>query len=234
MILCIETATNICSVALCSDGQVVSIRESDEERSHASLLTILIGELFNESGIRAGQLDAIAISNGPGSFTGLRIGVSVAKGISYASDVPLVAVNTLKSMYHGISEIRDLIPDADDHTLLCPMIDARRMDVYYSVFDTAGKVLEGTSADTIVENSFRKLLSDNKILFFGNGSAKCRDIIKNSNALFHEGFNLSAKYLCKPATEAVNKGLFEDVAYFEPYYLKDFIATIPRKNVLGS
>ncbi|HUS87465.1 MAG TPA: tRNA (adenosine(37)-N6)-threonylcarbamoyltransferase complex dimerization subunit type 1 TsaB [Bacteroidales bacterium] len=234
MILCIETATNICSVALCSNEKVVSARESDEDKSHASLLTILIGELFNESHIMAGQLDAIAISKGPGSFTGLRIGVSVAKGISYASDVPLVAINTLKSMYHGISEIRQNIKGTDEQILFCPMIDARRMDVYYSVFDTGGKELVETRADTIDKNSFQKLLSDHKILFFGNGSTKCRDILRNKNALFHEGFNLSAKYLCIPATTAVSNRMFEDVAYFEPYYLKDFLATIPRKNVFGS
>jgi len=233
MILCIETATSICSVALCDSEKVISIKESSEGKSHATLLTIFIRDLLVESGLSAGDLEAIAISKGPGSYTGLRIGVSVAKGLSYGSNVPLIAINTLESMCHGINSLRHTIPEIDESTILCPLIDARRMDVYYALFDSGCNVIKGTTSGTIDESFINNMHEGRKILFFGNGSSKCREIISSDTSLFYEGFELSAGFLRIPASRAMKNGSFEDVAYFEPFYLKDFVATIPRKNILG-
>lgn len=228
MILCIETATNICSVSLCHGGKIIASRESSEERSHASLLTVFIIELLEEASIKASGLEAIAVSKGPGSYTGLRIGVSTAKGIAYGAGIPLVGVNTLEAMFSGISSGMEERPEKDRPTLFCPMIDARRMEVYYSLFDASGKSIVPTTAGVITGESFSEYLEDSAIIFFGNGSAKVKELINNPNATFIDDFNLSARYLCKPATIAVNNKNFEDIAYFEPYYLKEFIATVPK------
>jgi len=229
MILCIETATNTCSVALCDNNGTVALRESSEEKSHASSLSVFIIELLAEKQIKAADLEAVAVSMGPGSYTGLRIGVSVAKGISYASKIPLVAVNTLESMYHGIIGTGQV----DDINLFCPVIDARRMEVYSALFDREGKTVAKTGAEIIKEDSYSALLENNRILFFGTGSAKCRDTIKHPNARFNSDMVISASSMCLPARKAFVDKDFADLAYFEPFYLKDFIATIPRKNLLN-
>jgi tRNA threonylcarbamoyladenosine biosynthesis protein TsaB len=227
MILCIETATDICSAALCDDNRVLPVAEAPPGRSHASSLTLLVGQLLEESGLRASDLDAVAVSKGPGSYTGLRIGVSAAKGLAYAAGIPLIGINTLAAMCSGYisSHPGELTPE----TLLCPMIDARRMEVYNALFRHDGTMFRETAADIIDENSFSDLLSDYRIIFFGNGSEKCSETIKDPNALFVKGFRLSASYLHMPAVNALRNKHFEDVAYFEPYYLKEFIATIPGK-----
>ena len=228
MILCIETATNTCSVALCDNKGTVALRESSQEKSHASSLSLFIMELLEEKKIKAADLDAVAVSMGPGSYTGLRIGVSVAKGIAYGSKIPLVAVNTLESMYHGITN-KGIEDDID---LLCPVIDARRMEVYSALFDREGNRVKETGAEVIDENSYSVLLKKKKILFFGTGAEKCREAIKNPNAYFDMEMLISASSMRIPALKAVAEKSFADVAYFEPFYLKDFIATIPRKNLL--
>ncbi len=230
MILCIDTATSVCSVSLCHGGKIISTRESDQERSHASMLTVFISELLEEKGINAADLEAVAVSKGPGSYTGLRIGVSVAKGISYGTSVPLVGINTLESMYYGITE-KVKVNKKNRPVLYCPMIDARRMEVYFSLFDSEGNVIIPTGAKVITGNSFESYLSQSQILFFGDGALKCRDVINSPNALFDESFRLSSAYMCSPATEAVKTKRFENVAYFEPFYLKEFIATIPKNNL---
>lgn len=229
MILCIETATNICSVALCDSTRTLSLRESSAEKSHASLLTTFIKEILDETDTPADHLDAVAVSMGPGSYTGLRIGVSVAKGIAYASKLPLVAVNTLESMYYGI---RDNAA-AEGISMFCPVIDARRMEVYSALFDREGKEVKETGAEIIDENSFAGILNNNTILFFGTGAAKCSETIKHPGARFINEFMVSASSLRIPAFKAFDSGNFVDTAYFEPYYLKDFIATIPRKSLLN-
>lgn len=226
MILCIETSTTICSVALCHHGEFIDKKESSEGKSHSSLLTVFIEDILKEAGIEAGNLDAVAVSKGPGSYTGLRIGVSAAKGIAYAAEIPLIALATTGLMYHGAKT-------RGEYDYYCPLIDARRMEVYTAVYDRKGNEIEGISAEIIKENSFAGILERGSVLFFGDGAAKCRSTIDHPSAFFDEAFHVSSEYMCKPALEAFNKKKFEDVAYFEPFYLKDFIATIPKKNILG-
>jgi tRNA threonylcarbamoyladenosine biosynthesis protein TsaB len=233
MILCIETATSVCSVALCDRDGVISARENSEGKSHATLLTVYIGEIFAEKKIAASDLEAVAVSKGPGSFTGLRIGVSVAKGIAYRASVPLIGIDTMTSMFHGIIREAPEIFDLPQGSLYCPMLDARRMEVYYSVFDNAGNMKKEICAEIIGKDSFADIPVSTRVLFFGNGASKCSDVIARGNSLFYPDFSLSAVNMRIPAYRAFDSGRFEDTAYFEPFYLKDFIATVPRKNILG-
>lgn len=223
-ILQIETATTVCSVALARDGKVLSFKQLDERNIHAEIITLFIEELITGAGIQFSDLDAIAVSCGPGSYTGLRIGVSTAKGLCFALDKPLIAIETLEAMAYGIiaeKKYKDI--------LLCPMIDARRMEVYTALFDTAGNKIEPVTAKIIDENSFADQLKDNQILFFGDGADKCRAVLGESpNAQFLPGFTNSATYLTQKAFEKFTNKDFEDVAYFEPYYLKDFIAGVKK------
>jgi tRNA threonylcarbamoyladenosine biosynthesis protein TsaB len=233
MVLCIETATNICSVALCSGAEAISVKESADLKSHASKLTVFIDEVLKEIGINARDLEAVAVGKGPGSYTGLRIGVSVAKGIAFAASIPLVAVGTTLSMFWGIAGSRKEICDDPENTLFCPMIDARRMEVYNAIYDSHGNVKKEISADIITENSFADIPGSIKIIFFGDGATKCKEVIKRKNIYFAEDYRISASHMRKPVYQAIDNQHFEDVAYFEPFYLKDFITSIPRKNILG-
>jgi tRNA threonylcarbamoyladenosine biosynthesis protein TsaB len=233
MILCLETATNICSVALCNSAGVISLREGSESKSHASMLTVYIAEILKETGIKARDLEAIAVSKGPGSYTGLRIGVSVAKGITYAASIPLIGIETTLSMFRGIYESIKETPEAYINTLFCPMLDARRMEVYYAIYDINGKPIKNISAEIIDKDSFTSIPESKQIIFFGNGAEKCREVIKRANALFADDFRMSASYMHLPAYQSFNNHYFEDIAYFEPLYLKDFITSKPRKNILG-
>jgi len=228
MILCIETATGVCSVALCNDTATLHLREAAEGRSHASQLTVLIRELLAEASVSTQELDAVAVSKGPGSYTGLRIGVSVAKGISYGAGIPLIGINTMAAMYYGFLAKHGVPPG---ETLLCPMIDARRMEVYNALFTPDGKMVRPTAADIIDEASFHSELAKGRVIFFGSGAAKCKGIISDSNAFFEDDFTLSASYLQLPSAEALKEKRFEDTAYFEPFYLKEFLATVPKKMI---
>lgn len=212
-------------MALCNDAGVISLRESNDLKSHASMLTVFINDILKEAGIKARQLDAVAVSKGPGSYTGLRIGVSVAKGIAYGASIPLIGIDTTFSMFHGASR---------KSTLYCPMLDARRMEVYYAVYNSKGETVRNISAQIIAENTFSDLPSTEELLIFGDGAAKCRDIIKRPNIQFDDNFRMSASHMYMPAIKAFRDRDFEDVAYFEPFYLKDFITSTPRKNILGS
>jgi len=229
MILCIETATPVCSAALCDHNKVVNVLVAEKGLSHASQLTVLIGELLETAGVTPLSLEAVAVSKGPGSYTGLRIGVSVAKGIAYGAGIPLIGINTLDAMCHGYLAVNTL-PEGET-TLLCPMIDARRMEVYNALFTAEGVMVRETSADIITDMSFRSELESGKVIFFGSGAEKCRVVITGSNALFDDDFSLTASYLHIPSVRAMREKHFEDVAYFEPYYLKEFIATVPRKLI---
>src|SRR4030042_4841652 len=231
MILCLETSTTFCSVALCSNEGGGAVRESSENKSHATRLAVFIQELFNETGISAGDLEAVAVSKGPGSYTGLRIGVSVAKGIAYAVNIPLIGIDTTCSMFHGFISSKT---DLNETDLFCPLLDARRMEVYYSVFDFSGNVIKNTRAEIMDGDSFNDLPGSSRIFFFGDGSDKCRDIIKRGNIIFDENFRISASFMQKPAYESLNAHRYEDVAYFEPFYLKDFLTTKPVRNILGN
>ncbi len=226
LILNIETSTEVCSASIAKNGQVIAVKESFEDRSHASLLTVFIEELLTEAKIKPNDFDAVSVSEGPGSYTGLRIGVSVAKGICYAKNIPLIAVNTLQAMAIMATNII-----TEKNALLCPMIDARRMEVYSAIFNADTTQSRKTIAEIIDEDSYKKELSINKIAFFGNGADKCKQLIKHKNALFIDGVYPSAKYMAQLAQKAFDKKQFKDVAYFEPFYLKDFVATIPKKKI---
>jgi tRNA threonylcarbamoyladenosine biosynthesis protein TsaB len=206
------------------------VAEASPGMSHAAQLTVIIQKLLDESRMKATDLDAIAVSKGPGSYTGLRIGVSTAKGIAYAAQIPLLGINTLTSMCYGYLTLH---PETiSSEILLCPMIDARRMEVYNALFTADGTMVKETTADIIDQNSLRKELEKKKIIFFGNGAEKCKSIIIHPNALFEDHFILSASYLQIPSVNAMKNKHYEDLAYFEPYYLKEFIATTPRKLLL--
>ncbi|HEX2921668.1 MAG TPA: tRNA (adenosine(37)-N6)-threonylcarbamoyltransferase complex dimerization subunit type 1 TsaB [Bacteroidales bacterium] len=229
MILCLETATPLCSVALCDDAGIVALKESNDSKSHASLLTVFIGELLKNNGIRPSELEAIAVSKGPGSYTGLRIGVSVAKGMAFATSIPLIGIETTCSMFHGISKNINENPSR----LYCPMLDARRLEVYYAIFDSSGNIVKEISAEVMNEKSFSNYPDEQEIVLFGDGSQKLKDIIKKPGIIFDDSFRISASHLCSPSREAYNEKKFEDIAYFEPLYLKDFITTKQKKNILG-
>jgi tRNA threonylcarbamoyladenosine biosynthesis protein TsaB len=233
MILCLETATNLCSVALCNSAGIISLRESNDARSHASKLTVFIEDILKEHRIKANVLEAVAVSKGPGSYTGLRIGVSAAKGIAYAAKIPLIGIETTKVMVTGLIENRYKNLEKDD-TLYCPMLDARRMEVYYAIYDRNGNVIKNISAEVINENSFSAINESRKLIIFGDGSEKCRNVVKRANVYFEDEYRISAAHMISPAYMAFNNNEFEDIAYFEPFYLKDFIATKPGKNILGN
>jgi tRNA threonylcarbamoyladenosine biosynthesis protein TsaB len=223
VILQIETATTSCSIALAIDGHVLAFKQVNERNIHAEVITIFIDELINTAGLTYNDIDAVAVSCGPGSYTGLRIGVSTAKGLCFALDKPLIAIETLEAMAYGV--INDKAITIDEDTLLCPMIDARRMEVYCALFNNQGLKIRPTAADIIDEHSFSEFLSNHKILFFGDGADKCEAVLGvNNSAQFLPDFVNSATYLTQKAAEKFKKKEFEDVAYFEPYYLKDFIA----------
>jgi universal bacterial protein YeaZ len=233
MIICLETATNLCSVALCDSDGVISLRESNESKSHASVLTVFIDEILREKGIRARDLKAVAVSKGPGSYTGLRIGVSVAKGIAYGASIPLIAIETTLSMFWGIAGSKYFSEATAANTLFCPMLDARRMEVYFAIYDSTGNKIKDISAEIIDEDTFANIPESQKIIFFGDGALKCKEVINRKNALFASDYMISASYMHKPVYKALNSRSYEDVAYFEPLYLKDFITSKPRKNILG-
>ena len=233
MIICLETATNLCSVALCDSAGVISLRESNESKSHASVLTVFIEEILRDRGIKVSDLDAIAVSKGPGSYTGLRIGVSVAKGIAYGASVPLIAIETTLSMFWGIAGSKYFSEATAANTLFCPMLDARRMEVYFAIYDSTGNKIKDISAEIIDEDTFANIPESQKIIFFGDGALKCKEVINRKNALFASDYMISASYMHKPVYRALINRSYEDVAYFEPLYLKDFITSKPRKNILG-
>lgn len=234
LILHIETATDICSVALSEEDKILTLVESGQERSHATLLNSFIHQALAKADREMKDLDGISVSKGPGSYTGLRIGVSTAKGLAYALGKPLLASGTLENMAHGAisyPEIQEMMKE-DLPLLLCPLLDARRMEVYSAFYSTNYEVFREVKADIIEAESYVDILENHRVCFFGNGSDKCREEIKHSNAFFLEGINPSAATMCTPILERFRKEQFEDVAYFEPFYLKDFIATTPKKKVL--
>ncbi|MFD2569876.1 tRNA (adenosine(37)-N6)-threonylcarbamoyltransferase complex dimerization subunit type 1 TsaB [Spirosoma soli] len=227
LILSIDTSTTVCSTALHQNGTLLGCYELFTERTSASMLTTLINNVVEHTGHELNQLDAVAVAKGPGSYTGLRIGVSTAKGLCYALDKPLLAINTLAAM---TEQLRAYYPDTH---ILCPMIDARRMEVYCALYKTDGKEVFSTSAKIIDENSFDEWLVQNPLVFFGDGAKKCQAILgAHSNAVFPDVVvSPSARTVGKLATAAFANGQFEDVATFEPFYLKDFMTTQPRKAV---
>ncbi len=257
-ILNIETSTSVCSVSISSGTGILALRESSVDRSHAAMLGVFIEEAMRETDLKFNDLSAVAVSRGPGSYTGLRIGVSMAKGICYASDLPLIAIDTLRIMTWKVirSQLIESFNTYDEgnngqnahanninigelhlnpgsgRILLCPMIDARRMEVYMSIFDVKGNQIKNTSAEIITESAFSEFPEDNTILFFGDGADKCRNIAGRKNVLFFPGIYPSAEQMGELSHNSFLEKRFENTAYFEPFYLKDFITTKPKPKLL--
>lgn len=225
-LLTIETSTPVCSCALSRDGEILVNKENYEGRSHASLVGLFVHEIMEYAREQDIHPDAIAVSSGPGSYTGLRIGVSEAKGLSYGLDIPMIAIPTARIMASMMKE------KADENTLLCPMIDARRMEVYATIFDRSLNVIRETSADIVEVDSYVDLLEKQKIIFFGNGAEKCRTVITHPNARFFDDIHPLASGMVSLAEKAFVDKRFVDIAYFEPFYLKEFVATIPKNKLL--
>ncbi|MGF1636939.1 MAG: tRNA (adenosine(37)-N6)-threonylcarbamoyltransferase complex dimerization subunit type 1 TsaB [Cyclobacteriaceae bacterium] len=225
LILSIETSTNLCGVAVHRDGHLISLFENHLEKSHSQFLTLLIEQCIHTADISYKDLSAVAISKGPGSYTGLRIGTSTAKGLCYALDIPLIAVPTLEAMAHRVASLQT------EDCFLCPMIDARRMEVYCALYSNQLQAIQDVHAHIITETSFESYLAQKKVLFFGNGAAKCKDTIQHINANFLNGVHPYVDGIGKLATLKYLDQSFESTALFEPFYLKDFLIRKPSVKV---
>ena len=219
-ILLIETSTALCSVALAEDGAVTAYRESSAPKAHASLTAVFVQEVLEERGLKLADCDAVCVSKGPGSYTGLRVGVSTAKGLCFGAGLPLLAVGTLDTLVSQSEE---------DYRFIIPMIDARRMEVYACVFENSVQITETTPV-IVDENSFAEYLEQGPCLFIGDGAGKCADVIRHPNAHFCQ-CNPKASAMLQPAILALRNKEFCDVAYFEPFYLKEFVATVSKKKL---
>jgi tRNA threonylcarbamoyladenosine biosynthesis protein TsaB len=225
LIVSIETSTKVCSVALHKNGELLGDATLWVAQSHSVMLTSLIENVVTHAQHTLEELDAIALGKGPGSYTGLRIGTATAKGLCFALDKPLVAVNSLHAMAAALQQT------AVDNHWFCPMIDARRMEVYCAIYDQHLQEQQATEAKIIDAQSFEDILSTQKVVFFGDGAAKCKEVLgNNSNALFVDNFHPTARSVGQLAHHAFNQGQTEDIAYFEPFYLKDFVALKPTKK----
>ncbi len=223
IILNIETSTTNCSVSLSQGGETSVLKEDySSNYSHAERLHIYIDEVLKEANLEPSNLDAIAISKGPGSYTGLRIGVSAAKGLCYALDKPLISIFTLEALAHQIKI---------EEGIIVPMLDARRMEVYSAIFDSEYNQIRDTQAQVLDESSFAEYLEKGKVYFIGNGVAKTKDLLSHPNAIFIEDKLPSANEMSLLAYNKHKKKDIEDVAYFEPYYLKDFIGLKSKKDI---
>lgn len=227
VILHIESATEGCSVAVSQDGELLFDKQDSSVNNNAVTLGIFVDEALALADSRGLLLDAVAVSEGPGSYTGLRIGVSMAKGICYGRNIKLISISTLKLLCVPLL----LSDDLPDDALLCPMIDARRMEVYSAVYDRALQTVRPIGADIVEADTYREYLDRGPVYFLGNGAAKCKEVINHPNAHFIDGAKPFAKWMFPLAEMQFNREEFCDVAYFEPYYLKDFIAIKPKKLI---
>lgn len=225
-ILQIETATQVCSAALAVDGKTIACKELAAQNIHAANLTLFIREVMETAGLSYQSLDAIAVSKGPGSYTGLRIGVSTAKGLCFALDRPLIGINTLELMAGGF-----LAENPAYTGLVCPMIDARRMEVYTALYTAALEEIQPVAASIIDASAYLEVPAEQHITFIGDGAMKCRETITRANTEFSALNYNSAAHMTLLARQAFDRQAFEDVAYFEPYYLKDFVITPAKKKV---
>ncbi len=226
LILCIETSTTSCSIALAKNGQIIALKENNEGLNHSVLAAPYVEEILKEYNIEVENLDAVAVSMGPGSYTGLRIGVSLAKGLCYGANIPLISIPTLQALtINAAAKVND--PEA----LYIPMIDARRMEVYSAVCKANGEQITDTEAIIVEPNFYEEHIKKGEVYLFGNGSEKTKEILTSPNIVFIDKIETSA-IGCAPIAERKFKaGEFEDVAYFEPFYLKDFITTTPKKRL---
>ena len=223
LILNIETATKNCSVSLSNKEEVIALRElNDGNYSHSENLHVFIDEVLRSANKTFKEIDAIAVSKGPGSFTGLRIGVSAAKGLCFSLDLPLISIPTLASLARSIN-----VKEGD---LIIPLLDARRMEVYSAVFDHNYDQIRKTKAEIIDHNSFEEYLNNGKVYFLGDGAHKIKEIINHKSAVFLDGYFPSAREMAKLSYDKYKMNDTEDVAYFEPLYLKDFLITKSKKN----
>ena len=232
LILCIETGTNICSVGIARDGELVSLRESAEGRDHAKHVGVFVDELLHETGVMPDELDAVAVGMGPGSYTGLRIGVSFAKGLCYGLHIPLIAVGSLDALAEVAIEDNEAgILDVDkwDDAVLCPMVDARRMEVYTRLYNAKGEPLSEVSAEVVDEHTFADVRRDKQLIIFGNGAEKCCEVLSDATYI---NVAPSARGLARLAEQRLQAGQTEDIAYFEPFYLKDFVVIPSKKKLL--
>ena len=231
-IILIETSTELCSTAMASEGKIISYRESDRPRTHASLTAVFIDEMLRETGLKVQDCAAVCVSMGPGSYTGLRVGVSTAKGLCFGAGIPLLATGTLDALvWQGITGeyFRNSQGDPDFRYII-PMIDARRMEVYTAVFSPDGKQVTDTEAKIVDGSSFAEQLAAGHVLFIGDAADKCRTVITNPNAHFIQCCPKASSMLV-PAMAEYKEKRFKDVAYFEPFYLKNFVATASRKKL---
>lgn len=231
LILCIETGTDICSVGIAKDGDIISLRESAEGRDHASKVALFTSELLEELSIEPEELDAVAVAKGPGSYTGLRIGVSFAKGLCYALGKPLISIGSLAMLTQLARENYEtsiLNVDNWEQARLCPMIDARRMEVYTQTFDSLGNEISEVKAEIIDRESLAAYNDGKPFLIFGNGAAKCCEALPWAQLI---EVAPSAAGLGRMAQEKFDRAEFEDIAYFEPFYLKDFVVTTSKKSL---
>jgi len=226
-IILIETSTSLCSTAIVEDGRVIRERLSQEPRAHASLTAVFVSEMLNEKGLKVSDFDAVAVSKGPGSYTGLRVGVSTAKGLCFGAGVPLISVGTLDTLVWQAKD-EGLVPEGCKYII--PMIDARRMEVYTGVFTLDGNQISPTVASVVTSDSFSDQLAEGPVLFIGDGAGKCEGVIDNPNAVFAQCCP-KASGMTQPATAALREKRFEDVAYFEPFYLKEFVTTVSKKKL---
>ena len=232
LILCIETGTNICSVGIARDGELVSLRESAEGRDHAKHVGVFVDELLRETGVMPDELDAVAVGMGPGSYTGLRIGVSFAKGLCYGLHIPLIAVGSLDALAEVAIEDNEagiLTVDKWDDAVLCPMVDARRMEVYTRLYNAKGEPLSEVSAEVVDEHTFADVRRDKQLIIFGNGAEKCCEVLSDATYI---NVAPSARGLARLAEQRLQTGQTEDIAYFEPFYLKDFVVIPSKKKLL--
>lgn len=233
LILNIETSTEVCSVSLSKNGETLYLKESTEGLNHAELTTVFIEDLFKENNIDIKTIDAVAVSKGPGSYTGLRIGVSVAKGLCYALNIPLISVNSLEALaVHTAENAAGFSSEPAENLLFCPMIDARRMEVFTALYDGKGQPIKPVSAEIIESGFLSDILEKQPVLFFGNGAGKCKEKIQHPNACFAGPEKTSAQFMQKISEHKYNNREFENVAYFEPFYLKNFVATIPKNKII--
>lgn len=225
VLLHIETSTNVCSVALSENGTCLYSKSNSEGMNHAAMLSVFIAGALEVLKPTMRKLDAVAVSSGPGSYTGLRIGVSTAKGLCYGLDIPLIAVSTLEVLTaQALNSIENR-----ENALFCPMIDARRMEVYAAFYDSKGEIKREISADIISSDSYTEILVAQPVYFFGNGAEKCKTTLTHPNARFIDNLVPLADNMIPFAEQAFAENQFVDVAYFEPFYLKEFQTTIPKK-----
>ncbi len=226
-ILHIETSTTICSVAISNNGKLLYSTYDDNGMNHAEKLSPFVDEALKIIKKENLKLDGVAVSSGPGSYTGLRIGVSTAKGLCYGFGIPFISVNTLDILAVEVKKKSKI----ENNALLCPMLDARRMELYTKILNSDFQAIEKTVPKIIDDNSFADKLNENKIYFFGNGAKKCEEIIKSENAHFIDNIQPLAENMIPLAEEKFKNKEFEDVAYFEPSYLKEFQATTPKNRL---